>query len=639
MIQLETFTAADFDRFISWVDNEAALVQFAGPLFTYPLTHAQLAAYLQQTKKQPFKIRLRETGQVIGHCELNFEKELPRLSRILIGEKSMRNKGLGKLVVKEMVNRLFSTTAYTAVDLNVFDWNHNAVACYTQLGFRINPEMAGSTEVSGAVWHTHNMVLQKADWLLKQDTGHEASKERYVFEWPGKRAAIATGSLPPTHTLQPVKTDAVNFDSTENIYIEGDNLEVLKLLHEQYTGGIKMIYIDPPYNTGRKFVYRDNFRQSSASYHMLTEQDELMPDPEASGRYHASWLSMMYPRLKQASTLLREDGILFISIDDRELPNLRRMCDEIFGEINFVSCLPRITKKAGKSTSMIARNNDYVLCYRRSPSARFNTSRFDAAGYIHSDEHVQERGRYKLSQTLDYSSIQYSPSMDYEIEIEGQVLRPGNATLEEMLKRQQRNPKSDFCWRWSKDLFEFGWKNGFVVLKQSRNGYRIYTKTYEKAAIARAGDRYSVETRERTKTYSSLDLIDNRFSNDNAKKDMSKLFGEKIFEYSKPVSLISELIALATEEGDIVLDFFSGSATTAHAAYSVAALTGKQRKFILVQEPQLTDEDSEAYYAGYKNICEIGKERIRRAARAIKTETGAVFDDGFRVYRLGTPGQ
>jgi adenine specific DNA methylase Mod len=208
-----------------------------------------------------------------------------------------------------------------------------------------------------------------------------------------------------------------------------------------------------------------------------------------------------------------------------------------------------------------------------------------------------------------------------------------------MLKRQQRNPKSDFCWRWSKDLFEFGWKNGFVVLKQSRNGYRIYTKTYEKATISRAGGSYSVEMRERTKAYSSLDLIDNRFSNDNAKKDMSKLFGEKIFEYSKPVSLISELIALATDEGDTVLDFFSGSGTTAHAAYSVAALSGKQRKFILVQEPQPTDEDSDAYHAGYKNICEIGKERIRRAANAIKMETGAVFDDGFRVYRLGSPVQ
>ncbi|WP_142682830.1 GNAT family N-acetyltransferase [Chitinophaga polysaccharea] len=633
MIQLERFTAADFDRFISWVDNEEALVQFAGPLFTYPLTHEQLTAYLQQTKKQPFKIRLLETGQVIGHCELNFEKEMPRLSRILIGEKSMRNKGLGKQVVKEMVNRLFSTTEHTAVDLNVFEWNHNAVACYTQLGFRINPDMAGTTKVGEAVWNTYNMVLQKADWLLQQ----EGPKERYSLEWPGKRAAMAIAGLPATQVLHAVKTDGVNFDGTENIYIEGDNLEVLKLLHQQYTGSIKMIYIDPPYNTGRKFVYHDNFRQSSASYHMLSEQDEAMPDPEASGRYHASWLSMMYPRLKLAGTLLREDGIIFISIDDRELPNLRRICDEIFGEMNFVSCLPRITKKAGKSTSMIARNNDYVLCYRRSPSTRFNTSRFDAAGYVHSDEYEAERGRYKLSQTLDYSSIQYSPSMDYEIEIEGQVLRPGNVTREEMLKRQQRNPKSDFCWRWSKELYEFGRKNGFVVLKRSRNGYRIYTKTYEKATISRAGDRYSVEMKERTKSFSSLDLIDNRFSNDNAKKDMSKLFGEKIFEYSKPVSLIAELIALATDEDDIILDFFSGSATTAHAVYSVAALTGKQRKFILVQEPQPTDEDSEAYHAGYKNICEIGKERIHRAAKAIRTETGAVFDDGFRVYRLGSP--
>jgi adenine specific DNA methylase Mod len=476
--------------------------------------------------------------------------------------------------------------------------------------------------------------------LLKQEISHavvEGPRERYRLEWPGKRAAIAAANQPATQVLYPAKTDSVNFDETANIYIEGDNLEVLKLLQQRYLGKIKMIYIDPPYNTGRNFVYSDNFKQSNGNYH--TPDAPADEYPEVSGRYHANWLSMMYPRLKLAAALLRNDGIIFISIDDRELPNLRRICDEIFGEMNFVSCLPRITKKAGKSTNMIARNNDYVLCYRRSSYSRFNSCTFEAQGYTHSDEYEPERGKYKLSQTLDYSSIQYSPSLDYEIEINGQVLRPGNATREEMLKRQQRNPQSDFCWRWSKGLYEFGLKNGFVVLKQSRHGYRIYTKTYQNAVISKAGSTYAVEMKERTKALTSLDFIDNRFSNDNAKKDMGKLFGGKIFEYSKPVSLISELIALATSAGDIVLDFFSGSATTAHAVYSLAALTGKQRKFILVQEPQPTAEDSDACHAGYKNICEIGKERMRRAANAIKEETGARFDDGFRVYQSGNPGQ
>ncbi|MGF6847336.1 adenine-specific DNA-methyltransferase [Chitinophaga sp. W3I9] len=472
--------------------------------------------------------------------------------------------------------------------------------------------------------------------LLKQEISHavvEGPRERYRLDWPGKRAAIVSAGKPATQALHPVRTDSLHFDETANIYIEGDNLEVLKLLQPHYLAKVKMIYIDPPYNTGRNFVYSDNFTQGDGNHYPLNSSPDEYP--EAGSRYHANWLSMMYPRLKLAAALLHEDGIIFISIDDRELPNLRRICDEIFGEINFVSCLPRLTKKAGKSTSMIARNNDYVLCYRRSPYARFNTATFEAQGYTHADEYEPERGRYKLNQTLDYSSIQYSASLDYEIEIDGQVLRPGNVTREEMLKRQQRNPQSDFCWRWSKGLYEFGLKHGFVVLKQSRHGYRIYTKTYEKATISKAGSGYAVEMKERTKAFTSLDFIDNRFSNDNARKDMGKLFEGKIFEYSKPVSLISELIALSTSAGDIVLDFFSGSATTAHAVYSLAAHTGQQRKFILVQEPQLTAEESDAYHAGYKNICEIGKERIRRAGKSIKEETGAVFDDGFRVYRLG----
>lgn len=450
----------------------------------------------------------------------------------------------------------------------------------------------------------------------------EGSRERFRLEWPGKRAAIAIVNKPATHWLYPVREESVNFDTSQNSYIEGDNLEVLKLLQESYAGKIKMIYIDPPYNTGRNFVYEDNFTRN-----------DLQSD-ENPGQYHANWLSMMYPRLKLASTLLSNEGLIFLSIDDRELHHLRSICDEIFGEMNFVSCFPRVTKKAGKSTHMVAKNNDYVLCYRRSPAACFNAYPFDTQGYDHTDEYEAVRGKYKLSQTLDYSSIQYSPTMDYEIEIDGQVLRPGNATKQAMLQRQQRNPQSDFCWRWSRSLYEFGLQQGFVVLKQSRHGYRIYTKTYEKAVISRQGNDYIVETKERTKAYSTLDLLDNRFSNDNAKKDMSKLFDRKIFEYAKPVSLLSELISMATDEGDIVLDFFSGSATTAHAVLSLAALTGKQRRFILVQVPQATDEKSEAYQAGYENICEIGKERIRRAANAIRADGGMMADEGFRVYRL-----
>lgn len=473
--------------------------------------------------------------------------------------------------------------------------------------------------------------------LLRQELGHrfvEGGKERYRLEWPGKREAVATANTPVHTTLRPVKDASVNFSDTENLYIEGDNLEVLKLLQESYHGKIRMIYIDPPYNTGNDFVYKDNFAQQSEIYKKESGQKDeysrrLVMNPETSGRYHSDWLSMIYPRLKLARNMLSDDGVIFLSIDDNELYNLKKLGDEIFGEANFVASFPRITKKAGKTTGLVARNHDYVLCFRKSPAAGLNACAFDVDGYDHTDEYENERGRYKLSQTLDYGSIQYSPSLDYEITIDGQVLRPGNVSREEMLDRQKRNPKSDFCWRWSKDLYEFGVNNGFIVLKKSRNGHRIYTKTYEKATIFRGPHGYAVEDRDRTKTCTTLDLLDNKFSNDNSRKDLGKLFNEKIFEYSKPVSLIAELITLATTGDDIILDFFSGSATTAHAVLHLNAVTGSKRKYIMVQVPEPVDA-----HMGYDNICEIGKERIRRAAAKIKEETGADFDDGFRVYRL-----
>lgn len=478
--------------------------------------------------------------------------------------------------------------------------------------------------------------------LLKQELSHavvEGSKERYRLEWPGKREAIVTANLPTNKTLRPVRKDSVDFDNTENLYIEGDNLEVLKLLQESYLGKIKMIYIDPPYNTGKDFVYKDNFARDAAEELVESGQKDeynrrLVPNPETNGRFHSDWLSMMYPRLKLARNLLKEDGVIFISIDDNEVHNLKKMCDEIFGEVNYVCGFPRITKKAGKTTDLIAKNHDYVLCYRKSPASIFNSFAFEADGYDLSDEFEEERGKYKLSQTLDYGSIQYSPSLDYEIEIDGIVLRPGNVSREEMLERKGRNPKSDFCWRWSKDLFKFGLEKGFIVLKKSRNGYRIYTKTYENAAIVKEGKSYQIESKKRTKSYSTLHFLDNKYSNDNAKKDIDKLFKRKIFNYSKPVSLIYELISLSCIPGDIVLDFFSGSGTTVQAAIELNVTTDSNVKFILVQLPEEVVNNSDAFSEGYKNICEIGKERIRRAAKKIKEETGADIDYGFRVYRL-----
>ena len=298
---------------------------------------------------------------------------------------------------------------------------------------------------------------------------------------------------------------------------------------------------------------------------------------------------------------------------------------------------PRVTKKAGKSTDQVAKNNDFVACYRKSEDLYINSYIHIDEGFKYSDEHYDERGKYKLNQTLDYSSIQYSPSLDYEIELNGVILRPGNVSVSEMEDRKQRNPKSDFCWRWSKDRYEFGLNNGFVVLKKGNNGYRIYTKTYEKVTISNSSSGYFIEKKGRTKSATTLDFIENRFSNDNSRKDITRIFDKKVFEYSKPTSLIKELIFLGTNKNDIILDFFAGSATTAQASIQLNAEDDGNRKFIMVQLPEPTPERSEAHQAGYETIADIGKERIRRAGRNIKDENAGIapnLDRGFRVLKI-----
>jgi adenine-specific DNA-methyltransferase len=358
---------------------------------------------------------------------------------------------------------------------------------------------------------------------------------------------------------------------------------------------------------------------------------------ESNGRFHSDWLSMMYPRLKLAWVLLKYDGVIFISIDDNEVHNLRKMCDEVLSKANFIAEFPRVTKKAGKSADIVSKNHDYVLAYRKTDQARLTSYAHVDSGFKHSDEHIETRGTYKLNQTLDYGSIQYSPSLDYEIKIGEIILRPGNVSQEEMEERKQRNPKSAFCWRWSRDLYQFGLANDFIVLKESRNGYRIYTKTYKNATIDRINGEYKVVVESRTKTPTTLDFIENKYSNDNSRKDMANLFDLKIFEYAKPVEIPMSLSFLSTEQNDIILDFFSGSATTAHAVMQLNAEDGGNRRFIMVQLPEVCDEKSEAFKAGYKTICEIGKERIRRAGREIKEENATNapnLDVGFRVFKL-----
>lgn len=505
--------------------------------------------------------------------------------------------------------------------------------------------------------------------LLQQMLSDEVidGDEAYEFTWVGKKAAIVEANRPIRKTLRPCPEESKDWDNTENLYIEGDNLEVLKLLQESYLGQVKMIYIDPPYNTGNDFIYRDDFDQSAEEYSeeigQLDEEDRrLFRNTDSNGRFHSDWCSMMYSRLLLARNLLSDNGVIFISIDDNESDDLMKICDEILGEENFLALFPRVTKKAGKTTDAIAKNHDYILAYGKTKTPTLFLPVHTDEGFKFSDEFEEQRGKYKLNQTLDYDSLQYSASLDYPITIDGEIIYPGQS-YEKFLERQNgKHSRADWAWRWSKELFEFGYKNGFVVVKKYDGYSRIYTKTYQNCRIIKTNTGFDIEYIQRTKSISTLEFIENEYSNDNSKKNLVQLFGSSVFDYSKPVSLLKTLVEYSTSESDIILDFFSGSATTAHAVIAQnfmdlfkGLLT--KRKFIMVQLPEMCGEDSESYKAGYKNICEIGKERIRRAGEheyrdACSTSGSSLrwdssrrgtdktyccpesVDTGFRVFKL-----
>lgn len=453
----------------------------------------------------------------------------------------------------------------------------------------------------------------------------DGNEERYQFTWPDKKKSVLLANAPINKTLRPCRKESVDFDNTENLYIEGDNLEVLKLLQETYLGKIKMIYIDPPYNTGNDFVYNDEFGMRNEEWDEVSGNydedgnqliDNLVKNTEANGRFHTDWLNMIYPRLKLARDLLTEDGVIFISIDDNEVDNLRKICDEMFGISNFIAEFPRVTKRGGKSTETYAKNHDYIVCYCKNIGCvKISGVAHIDDGFKYKDEYFNERGMYKLNQTLDYDTLGYINSLDYPITINNITYYPGGVSEQEYKARKLENPQNGYRWRWSKDLFDFGYENGWIELSKSR---RIYTKTYLNAKIEKnSKGEYYIKYAERKKAISTLEFTENGYSNDNSNKEISKIMGSTLFDYVKPTSLIKMLAQTATDNSSYVLDFFSGSATTAHAVMQLNAEDGGHRKFIMVQLPEATDEKSEAYKAGYKNICEIGKERIRRAGAQI----------------------
>ena len=480
--------------------------------------------------------------------------------------------------------------------------------------------------------------------LLKQMLSPDVvdGDERYEFTWVGKKAAIVEANKPIRKTLRPCVEESKNWDTTENLYIEGDNLEVLKLLQESYLGKVKMIYIDPPYNTGNDFIYADDFMRSQEEENeqmgMYDEDDNrLFKNTDTNGRFHSDWCSMIYSRLMLARNLLTDDGVIFISIDDNEVDDLMKIANDVFGKENFLACFPRVTKKAGKTTDAVAKNHDYILGFSKSTNPSLFLPSHTDEGFRFSDEYESQRGKYKLNQTLDYDSLQYSASLDYPITVEGEIFYPGQSYEKYLERKSGNHARADWAWRWSRDLFDFGYENGFIVIKKYDGHSRIYTKTYQNCKIVKTASGFSIEYIQRTKPISTLEFVENEYSNDNSKKNLVSLFDSSVFDYSKPTALLKTLAQYSTVANDIVMDFFSGSATTAHAVMQLNAEDGGHRKFIMVQLPEKCDEASEAYKAGYKTICEIGKERIRRAGDKIKSESPMTTQDldvGFRVLKL-----
>lgn len=401
-------------------------------------------------------------------------------------------------------------------------------------------------------------------------------------------------------------------DAPNHILIEGDNLEALATLAYTHEGKIDVIYIDPPYNTGNKdFIYNDSYVDKEDSYR------------------HSKWLSFMSRRLKIAKKLLSDRGVIFISIDDNEQANLKLLMDDtnFFGEKNFIAILPRITKASGKTTDKIAQNHDYILLYAKDSSKCTITGLpHDDEGYKNVDEFYKERGKFKLNQTLDYDSLSYSDSLDYPIKIGNDIFYPGGI-YENFKKRKSGNHKrADWAWRWSKDLFDFGYNNGFIVVKSGKNGKRIYTKTYQKVNIEKINNSYKIVEKDRLKPIQSIQLIDNRFSNDNAKKELQNILGESLFDYPKPTSIMHYLLQ-AIPNCEYVLDFFAGSGTTLHATMQLNAEDGGHRQCILVTNNE-------------NNICEeVTYERNRRVIQGYTNakgeEVSGLTKNNLRYYRTG----
>ena len=481
---------------------------------------------------------------------------------------------------------------------------------------------------------------------LKEELGdfEEVTTEKYELNWAGKQNAkkmVQQGI--GNKTLKFVEKDSKNADTTKNIYIEGDNLEVLKLLRQNYYNSIKMIYIDPPYNTGNDFVYNDTFKmdkeKSDKAEGIISENNEkLQKNQKSTNRYHANWLNMMYPRLKLARDLLTDDGVIFISIDDNEQANLKRLCDEIFGEENFVGLFVVNTTPNGRDYGCMAKQHEYILFYGKNkenieikllPEINKKFSyRDENGGYnIHPLYNSNEKFTNENRPNLYYPFYLY---LDKKIgnnffEIGLEKL---NNSIEIFPPKSNKN-KVQFVWRWGKEKALENMNKEIIGYKNENNEYRIVQKMRHSEKLIRSI------------------ISDTPYTSRKGTSEVEKLFENKIFDFPKPIKLIEDFLKISLNQKDIILDFFSGSATTAHAVMQLNSEDNGNRKYIMVQLPETTDEKSEAFKAGYKNIAEIGKERIRRAGEKIKQEIEEynsnlklgeepkkVPDIGFKVFKV-----
>lgn len=476
--------------------------------------------------------------------------------------------------------------------------------------------------------------------LLKQMLSPDVvdGDEAYEFTWVGKKAAIVEANKPIRKTLRPCVAESKDWDNTENLYIEGDNLEVLKLLQESYLGKVKMIYIDPPYNTGNDFIYADDFKMESEEWKVESgewseEGDRLFKNTDTNGRFHSDWCSMIYSRLMLARNLLADNGAIYISIDDKEFSNLKKICDEVFGYSNFVANLVWQSTAGSNTGTDIVTVTENILVYTKNRSMfTFDGMIASDQSYALSDEYEGIRGKYALDK-LDRRRVagHYSEALNYGITMpDGTVRYPGGGAQ-----------KSTEGWNylWSKTKVEWGIANGFIEFKKTNGEWSVYNKRYAK--MDNEGNLV-----ERTIPFRNL-ITSDQCNTAQGTSELRSLFEFRPFDFPKPSGLIRQLLltAVRTDKNALVMDFFSGSATTAHAVMRLNAEDGGCRRFVLVQVPEKCEADSEPHSAGYKNICEIGKERIRRAGEKILKEQlannnstlnspNSKLDIGFRVLKL-----